>query len=340
MPVNFPETTYIKHVADLKKAFESTNPTLVTRNFPNHRITPCFTYEPLCFNHRVNNNSNVKISSNICEFLPPPEPPDIFRTSSLHLPLPVTIRGVTTMQNPDVYSFRMLQTSLQLFDELPKYQVHVCKDISSRYLNNELENVVFELFNDMYKLGNSLGVSQNFKRTDIGTLDLEEAVAIGAIFAATYLVYTLQVLNQDEAPLLYSLVFGEGVMDDDTSVVLFNAINFFDLEQLDHGIGLQFFVNFLYLFIASPMLGVLSGLLSAYIIKKIYFGRHSTDCEVSLMILIAYLTYIMADLSYLSSIILLADTPKVAREGTQVVVLVISNNLLLLESYLEGEYKN
>jgi len=148
------------------------------------------------------------------------------------------------------------------------------------------------------------------------------------------------VLNQDETPLLYSLVFGEGVVNDATSIVLFNAIKSFDLEQLDHGIGLQFFVNFLYLFIASPMLGVLSGLLSAYIIKKIYFGRHSTDCEVSLMILIAYLTYIMADLSYLSSIILLADTPKVAREGTQVVVLVISNNLLLLESYLEGEYKN
>ncbi|RHN49351.1 putative cation/H+ exchanger, cation/H+ exchanger, CPA1 family, na+/H+ exchanger NHX -type [Medicago truncatula] len=146
-------------------------------------------------------------------------------------------------------------------------------------------------------------VSQIFKRMGIGTLDLGEAVAIGAIFAATDSVCTLQVLNQDETPLLYSLVFGEGVVNDATSVVLFNAIKSFDLEQLDHGIALQFFGNFLYLFIASTMLGVLGGLLSAYIIKKLYIGRHSTDREVALMMLMAYLTYILAELWYLSGIL-------------------------------------
>jgi len=125
------------------------------RKFPNRRNTPVFIYESLSSNHRVKNNPNVKISSNICEFMPPPEPPDIFRAFSLHLPLPVTIKGVTTMLNPYVYSFRMLQTSLQLFDELPKYQLHVCKAINNRYLNNELGNVAFELFNDVYKLENS-----------------------------------------------------------------------------------------------------------------------------------------------------------------------------------------
>ncbi|KAD4584963.1 hypothetical protein E3N88_22564 [Mikania micrantha] len=31
------------------------------------------------------------------------------------------------------------------------------------------------------------------------------------------------VLNQDHTPLLYSLVFGEGVVNDATSVVIFNA---------------------------------------------------------------------------------------------------------------------
>ncbi|URE35977.1 Sodium hydrogen exchanger [Musa troglodytarum] len=53
--------------------------------------------------------------------------------------------------------------------------------------------------------------------------------AIGAIFSATDSVCTLQVLNQDETPLLYSLVFGEGVVNDATSVVLFNALQNFDL---------------------------------------------------------------------------------------------------------------
>ncbi|KAK9013526.1 hypothetical protein V6N11_041531 [Hibiscus sabdariffa] len=103
----------------------------------------------------------------------------------------------------------------------------------------------------------SIGTMQLFKKLDIGFLDIGDYLALGAIFSATDSVCTLQVLNQDETPLLYSLVFGEGVV----------------------------------------------GLISAYIIKKLYMGRHSTDREVALMILMAYLSYMMAELFSLSSIL-------------------------------------
>ncbi|CAI9785634.1 unnamed protein product [Fraxinus pennsylvanica] len=45
------------------------------------------------------------------------------------------------------------------------------------------------------------------------------------------------------------------------------------------------------------------GLLSAYIIKMLYSGRHSTDHEVALMILMAYLSYILAEVFDLSGIL-------------------------------------
>ncbi|CAN1838117.1 Sodium/hydrogen exchanger 2 [Linum perenne] len=109
----------------------------------------------------------------------------------------------------------------------------------------------------------SLGATQIFSRMDLG-LDVGDYIAIGAIFAATDSVCTLQILNQDQTPLLYSLVFGEGVVNDATSV---------------------------------------TGLVSAYIIKTLYFGRHSTDREVALMMLMAYLSYMMAELFYLSGIL-------------------------------------
>ncbi|KAE8667958.1 hypothetical protein F3Y22_tig00112352pilonHSYRG00034 [Hibiscus syriacus] len=102
---------------------------------------------------------------------------------------------------------------------------------------------------------------------NIGKLKIGDYLAIGAIFSATDSVCTLQVLNQDDTPLLYSLVFGEGVVN---AVVLFKAI---DLPHINSTIALQFVGNFLYLFISSTLLGVLAGLLSAYIIKKLYFGR-------------------------------------------------------------------
>nr|AHY19033.1 Na+/H+ antiporter [Suaeda pruinosa] len=149
----------------------------------------------------------------------------------------------------------------------------------------------------------ALGAMAIFRKMDIGSLELGDYLAIGAIFAATDSVCTLQVLNQDETPLLYSLVFGEGVVNDATSVVLFNAIQNFDLTHIDHRIALQFGGNFLYLFFASTLLGAMTGLLSAYVIKKLYFGRHSTDREVALMMLMAYLSYMLAELFYLSGIL-------------------------------------
>nr|ABV00895.1 Na+/H+ antiporter [Trifolium repens] len=149
----------------------------------------------------------------------------------------------------------------------------------------------------------TFGATQAFKMMDIGPLDIGDYLAIGAIFAATDSVCTLQVLNQDETPLLYSLVFGEGVVNDATSVVLFNAIQSFDLDRLNPSIAVHLLGNFLYLFIASTLLGVLTGLLSAYVIKKLYIGRHSTDREVALMMLMAYLSYMLAELFYLSGIL-------------------------------------
>nr|AVA17613.1 Na+/H+ antiporter family protein 3 [Populus laurifolia]AVA17620.1 Na+/H+ antiporter family protein 3 [Populus szechuanica]AVA17621.1 Na+/H+ antiporter family protein 3 [Populus talassica] len=149
----------------------------------------------------------------------------------------------------------------------------------------------------------SIGAMQIFEKMDIGPLDIGDYLAIGAIFAATDSVCTLQVLGQDDTPLLYSLVFGEGVVNDATSVVLFNAIQSFDLTNINAVIAWEFVRNFLYLFLTSTMLGVLTGLVSAYIIKKLYFGRHSTDREVALMILMAYLSYMLAELFYLSGIL-------------------------------------
>jgi NhaP-type Na+/H+ or K+/H+ antiporter len=72
------------------------------------------------------------------------------------------------------------------------------------------------------------------------------------------------VLNQDETPLLYSVVFGEGVVNDATSVVLFNAIQNFDLAHFDGVTVLKFIGNFFYLFLASTVLGVAVSVLIAY----------------------------------------------------------------------------
>jgi len=66
----------------------------------------------------------------------------------------------------------------------------------------------------------------------------------------------LQVLNQDETPLLYSLVFGEGVVNDATSVVLFRAVQTYNFDNFTPLEGFQIAGSFLYLFFSSCVLGI------------------------------------------------------------------------------------
>uniref|UniRef100_A0A0E0PX23 Cation/H+ exchanger transmembrane domain-containing protein n=1 Tax=Oryza rufipogon TaxID=4529 RepID=A0A0E0PX23_ORYRU len=144
---------------------------------------------------------------------------------------------------------------------------------------------------------------------DLGAVDYLDLIlftttALGAIFSSTDTVCTLQVISQDETPRLYSLVFGEGVVNDATSVVLFNAIKNLDITQLKGGVALKVISDFLYLFFTSTMLGVTIGLSTAYALKALYFGRHSTDREVALMALMAYLSYMLAEFLDLSGILM------------------------------------
>lgn len=77
-------------------------------------------------------------------------------------------------------------------------------------------------------------------------------------------------LNQDETPFLYSVVFGEGIVNDATSIVLFNAFRKLKLSDINSAVVLQLFGNFLYLFISSTVLGVVvSPLLSPIMQRKV-----------------------------------------------------------------------
>ncbi|RLM54957.1 sodium/hydrogen exchanger 4 [Panicum miliaceum] len=133
--------------------------------------------------------------------------------------------------------------------------------------------------------------------------DLIDNSALGAIFSSTDTVCTLQVINQDETPRLYSLVFGEGVVNDATAVVLFNAIKNLNISHLKGEVVLKVISDFLYLFATSTILGISMSLSTAYVLKALYLGRHSTDREVALMALMAYLSYMLAELLDLSGIL-------------------------------------
>ncbi|XP_074314780.1 sodium/hydrogen exchanger 1-like [Silene latifolia] len=150
----------------------------------------------------------------------------------------------------------------------------------------------------------SSGAYLLFKPLDVGSLDARDYFALGAIFAATDSVSTLQVLNQEDTPLVYSLVFGESVVNDAMSLVLFHVIQRFDYIPLGaDNVVLLFTQECLYLSVFSILLGVFIALLCAYTTKKMSFGGNSPLHEISAMILMAYLSYMLAELFNLSGIL-------------------------------------
>ncbi|KAJ0516736.1 putative cation/H+ exchanger, cation/H+ exchanger, CPA1 family [Helianthus annuus] len=146
-----------------------------------------------------------------------------------------------------------------------------------------------------------------FPKLGFKGLTISEYLSIGTIFSSTDTVCTLQVLHQDETPLLYSLVFGEGVVNDATSVVLFNAVRKITANTLGVKAALRIVLDFLYLFSTSTLLGVTiinsCTCCEATVFIYYYFNRHSSVREISLMILIAYLSYMLAELFELSGIL-------------------------------------
>ncbi|KAG5541337.1 hypothetical protein RHGRI_021238 [Rhododendron griersonianum] len=138
----------------------------------------------------------------------------------------------------------------------------------------------------------TLGVFLLFKRIGVTTLDIKDYLAIGAILSATDSVCTLQVLNQDDTPFLYSAVFGEGVVNDATSIVLFNSVQSLNISNIDGLTALKLLGTFLYLFFSSTALGI-----------AVSYHLHSTDREVAIMMLLAYLSYMVAEVLNLSGIL-------------------------------------
>ena len=82
----------------------------------------------------------------------------------------------------------------------------------------------------------------------------------------------LKVLNQDETPFLYSVVFGEGVVNDATSIVLFNSVQSLDFSNIDVMTAFKLLGTFLYLFFSSTALGiVVSYRLTVLVTKEVNY---------------------------------------------------------------------
>ncbi|KAK9909738.1 hypothetical protein WJX75_006766 [Coccomyxa subellipsoidea] len=133
-------------------------------------------------------------------------------------------------------------------------------------------------------------------------ITLADCLALGAIFATTDSVAVLQVLEQDRAPLLFNMVFGEGVINDATTVALLRTVQRLgETPQMNAATVGIIFGKFLYLFAASLLLGLVFGLFSSLLLKN--FNVAHAPQAVGIVGMVAYLSYLVGDYTGLSGIV-------------------------------------
>ncbi|CUS23786.1 LAQU0S11e04258g1_1 [Lachancea quebecensis] len=130
-----------------------------------------------------------------------------------------------------------------------------------------------------------------------------DALSVGATLSATDPVTILSIFNAYKVdPKLYTIIFGESLLNDAISIVMFETCQKFHgkpakFSSLFEGIGL-----FLMTFTVSLLIGVMIGILVALLLKHTLIRRYPR-IESCLVLLIAYESYFFSNGCHMSGIV-------------------------------------
>jgi sodium/hydrogen exchanger-like protein 6/7 len=134
-------------------------------------------------------------------------------------------------------------------------------------------------------------------------LEFVDALAVGATLSATDPVTILSIFNAYKVdPKLYTIIFGESLLNDAISIVMFETCQKFHghpvhFSSFFEGIGL-----FLMTFTISTIIGILIGILVALILKHSHIRRYP-QIETCMVLLFAYESYFFSNGAHMSGIV-------------------------------------
>ncbi|QID83765.1 monovalent cation:H+ antiporter, CPA1 (nhx1) [Saccharomyces pastorianus] len=134
-------------------------------------------------------------------------------------------------------------------------------------------------------------------------ISFADALSVGATLSATDPVTILSIFNAYKVdPKLYTIIFGESLLNDAISIVMFETCQKFHgqpatFSSVFEGAGL-----FLMTFSVSLLIGVLIGILVALLLKHTLIRRYP-QIESCLILLIAYESYFFSNGCHMSGIV-------------------------------------
>ena len=129
-----------------------------------------------------------------------------------------------------------------------------------------------------------------------------------SLLCATDVIAAVSLLNPKKQPKLFSMVFGEGIINDAVCIILFNTVNEFakkeDTEFSGKNLGLVT-LDFVLLGLISIIVGLIFGLGQSYLMKKVRSLARDPVAECAIIFAFGYIAYVTAELIHQSGIITL-----------------------------------
>jgi len=141
----------------------------------------------------------------------------------------------------------------------------------------------------------------------MGSLSLLDAFSFATLIANVDPVATLSILGAIDADkMLYSIVFGESMLNDAVSVVLYHtlsnmAANPEDLLQLTARSVFSMVGMFLLSAVGSIAMGIAIGLLASFLFRHLRLDKHP-PIEGIMVFLVSYVSYAVPEVLNLSGI--------------------------------------
>jgi sodium/hydrogen exchanger-like protein 6/7 len=130
-----------------------------------------------------------------------------------------------------------------------------------------------------------------------------DAISVGATLSATDPVTILSIFNAYKVdPKLYTIIFGESLLNDAVCIVMFETAQKFSGEAVHIGSLFKGIGIFLMTFTISLLIGSIMGILTALVLKHSYVRRFP-QIESCLVLLFAYASYFFSNGCHMSGIV-------------------------------------
>jgi sodium/hydrogen exchanger-like protein 6/7/sodium/hydrogen exchanger 8 len=134
------------------------------------------------------------------------------------------------------------------------------------------------------------------------SLSLKECFLVGSLLCSSDVIAAISIIKYEEQPRLFSLIFGEGIVNDAVAIILFNTV----VALFDPTMSVTVVStlgSFLLLGFASIGIGIAYGLLASYLFKHMRFLSTSAIKETLVIYCFGYLAYATGEAMHFSGII-------------------------------------